>query len=150
MLSKKNITRLLNPGRRRAVLAAASSEKRRALKTAEYARYVVDEQLKNRDYALAGDKSSSWGFPPIGFLCSVKADGSVQNRLFEMNIVNHFLKDEDGDAACEVVEAVLLMWKAEDRSIRDFDPDAIDGYLAEAERKYAEKQAEKEQDAVGK
>ena len=146
MLSKKNITRLLNPDRRRAVLASVSPERKSALKTVEYAEYVVEEQIKNRKWELKDDKSSAWGFPPIGFLCAVRRDGSIKSVMFEMNAVNHFLKEEDASAAREVVEAVLLMWKAEDKDVAGFDPDVIDKYLSEVEKEYAGKG----QDAAGK
>ena len=137
MLSKKNITRLLNSGRRRAVISSHSAAKRKALKSAEYARYVVDGQILHRDASLEDDKGSSYGFSPINFLCAVFPDGTVQSRMFEFNVVNHFLRLREGENACEVVEAILLMWKDEDKSISSFDPDVIDKYLSEVEKSYA-------------
>lgn len=139
MLSKKNITRLLNPARRRAEIAKYSSAKRKALMSAEYARYVVDSQILHRDASLENDKKSSYGFSPINFLCAVAKDGTVKNRMFEFNIVNHFLHLKEGENACEVVEAILLMWKTEDKTISNFSPDVIDRYLAEVEKSFAEK-----------
>lgn len=141
MLSKKNITRLLDQSRRRAVISGVPAEKRRSLKSAEYARYVVDGQIMHRDPELENDRKSSYGFSPINFLCAVTADGNVKNRMFEFNIVNHFLKLKEGENACEVVEAILLMWKAEDRSISNFDPDVIDRYLLEVEKQYVAENA---------
>lgn len=139
MLSKKNITRLLNPARRRAEIAKCPPARRKALMSAEYARYVVDGQILHRDASLEDDRKSSYGFSPINFLCAVTKDGTVKSRMFEFNVVNHFLHLKEGENACEVVEAILLMWKAEDRSISNFSPDAIDGYLAEVEKSFAEK-----------
>ena len=115
MLSKKNITRLLYPAKRRAEIEKCHPAKRRALMSAEYARYVVDGQILHRDASLENDKNSSYGFSPINFLCAVTKDGTVKSRIFEFNIVNHFLHLKEGENACEVVEAILLMWKAEDR-----------------------------------
>ena len=104
--------------------------------SAEYARYVVDEQILHRDTTLENDKDSSYGFSPINFLCAVTADGTVKSRMFEFNIVNHFLHLKEGENACEVVEAILLMWKAEDKTISNFNPDIIDRYLSEVEKSY--------------
>ena len=61
----------------------------------------------------------------------------MKTRIFEFNIVNHFLHLKEGENACEVVEAILLMWKAEDKTISNFDPDVIDRYLSEVEKSYA-------------
>ena len=137
MLSKKNITRLLNPSRRRAEILKYSPERRKALKSAEYARYVVDGQILHRDISLENNKNSSYGFSPINFLCAVTADGTVKSRMFEFNIINHFLHLKEGENACEVVEAILLMWKAEDKTISSFNLDVIDRYLSEVEKTYA-------------
>ena len=138
MLSRKNITKLLNPDKRRSVLVRMTPSRKQEMKTAEYAEYVVEEQIKNRKWELKDDKSSAWGFPPIGFLCAVRRDGSVKSVMFEMNVVNHFLKEEDASAAHEVVEAVLLMWKAEDKDVAGFDPAVIDEYLSVVEKAYEE------------
>ena len=137
MLSKKNITRLLYPAKRLAEIEKCHPAKRRALMSAEYARYVVDGQILHRDVSLENDKNSSYGFSPINFLCAVTKDGTVKTRIFEFNIVNHFLHLKEGENACEVVEAILLMWKAEDKTISSFDPDVIDRYLSEVEKSYA-------------
>ena len=68
MLSKKNITRLLYPAKRQAEIAKCHPTTRRALMSAEYARYVVDGQILHRDVSLENDKNSSYGFSPINFL----------------------------------------------------------------------------------
>jgi len=127
------------------VISGVSAEKRRILKSAEYARYVVDGQILHRDPELENDRKSSYGFSPINFLCAVTADGNVKSRIFEFNTVNHFLHLKEGENACEVVEAILLMWKAEDRTISNFDPDVIDRYLLTVEKRYA---AEKRKNAA--
>jgi len=137
MLNRKNITRLLNTAKRRLALDLFTADKRREMKSAEYARYVVDGQILHRDASLACDKKSFYGFQPINFLCAVAKDGTVKSKLFEFNIVNHFLHMEEGENACEVVEAILLMWKKEDKTISNFDPDVIDRYLSEVEKSYA-------------
>ena len=140
MLNRKNITRLLDRKNRQAVISKVSPEKRRRLKSAEYARYVVDGQILHRDETLENDRKSSYGFSPINFLCAVADDGTIKNRLFEFNTVNHFLHLKEGENACEVVEAILLMWKAEDRTISNFDPDVIDLYLVDVEKSCVENQ----------
>jgi hypothetical protein len=140
MLNRKNITRLLDRKNRQAVISKVSPEKRRRLKSAEYARYVVDGQILHRDETLENDRKSSYGFSPINFLCAVAGDGTIKNRLFEFNTVNHFLHLKEGENACEVVEAILLMWKDEDRSISNFDPDVIDLYLVDVEKSCVENQ----------
>ena len=145
MLSKKNITKLLNPDKRHAVISRVSSEKRRMLRSAEYARYVVDGQILHRDASLENDRKSSYGFSPINFLCAVMADGTVKSHMFEFNTINHFLHLKEGENACEVIEAILLMWKAEDKAISNFDPDIIDQYLLAVEKSYAAENQEIEQ-----
>jgi hypothetical protein len=140
MLNKKNITKLLNADKRHAIISSVSLHKRNMLKSAEYARYVVDSQILHRNPELENDKNSSYGFSPINFLCAVTGDNIIKNRIFEFNIVNHFLHLKEGENACEVVEAILLMWKAEDKSIINFDPDIIDQYLADIEKSYKESQ----------
>lgn len=142
MLNKKNITRLLDERRRRAVILSVSEQKRRQLKSAEYAKYVVDGQILHRDASLEKDKESSYGFSPINFLCAVLKDGTVKSRLFEFNIVNHFLHLMEGENACEVVESILLMWRNEDKSIASFNPVVIDAYLNEVEKAYTAENAE--------
>jgi hypothetical protein len=42
MLNKKNITKLLNNEKRYNIISSVSLQKRNSLKSAEYARYVVD------------------------------------------------------------------------------------------------------------
>ena len=136
MLNKKNITKLLNSDKRRNIIASVSPYKRQMLKTAEYARYVVDSQILHRNVSLENDKDSSYGFSPINFLCAVTDSNIVKNRLFEFNIINHFLHLKEGENACDVVEAILLMWAKDDKTIINFDPDIIDNYLAAIEKAY--------------
>ena len=136
MLNKKNITRLLDSNRRRIIIASVSPHKRQLMKTSEYARYVVDGQILHRDVSLENDKDSSYGFSPINFLCAVTEGNIVKNRIFEFNIINHFLHLKEGENACEVVEAILLMWAKDDKTIVNFDPDIIDNYLVAVEKAY--------------
>lgn len=76
----------------------------------------------------------------MNFICAVMKDGSVDKRFFEFGAVNHFLKEKDGDSACEVVEAILVEWAKGDKNIKDFDMQVIDDELAKIEAEYVEEQ----------
>lgn len=113
-------------------------------KILQYSRYVVDSQIVHRDKRFENDKSAYYGFNPIYPLCAVLDDGTIDKRFFEFNIVNHFLKDKDGDSAVEVVKCMLVEWCKENKSIKDFDIDKIDTELAKIEKEYLAKQKEDE------
>ena len=58
MLSKKNITRLLNPTKRRTETLKYSLSKRKALMSAEYAGHVIDGQILHRGASLENYKNA--------------------------------------------------------------------------------------------
>lgn len=137
-LSKKNVTKLLNPEFRKRVLSTVPLAWIKKTKADAYAYYVTDSQIVNRDKSLACDKKSCYGFSPLNILCAVKKDGVVETHLMEFNIVNHFLVKKDGDAAAEVVLCMLVLWLAEDKmkTIRDFDVETIDKALHKLELEF--------------
>lgn len=137
-LSKKNVTKLLNPEFRKHVLSTVPAAWIKKTKADAYAYYVTDSQIVSRDKSLANDKKSCYGFSPLNVLCAVKSDGVVETHLMEFNIVNHFLVKKDGDSAAEVVLCMLVLWLAEDKlkTIRDFDIDTIDKALYKLEQDF--------------
>ena len=120
-----------------------SQARREAYKIPQYARYVVDSQIVHRDPSKENDKEYGYGFSPVNFICAVMKDGSVDKRFFEFNTVNHFLREKDGDSACEVVEAILVEWAKGDRNVKDFDMQVIDDELAKIEAEYVEEERKK-------
>lgn len=137
-LSKKNITKLLNPEFRKRVLASVPAAWIKKTKADAYAYYVTDSQIVSRDKSLAGDKKSCYGFSPLNILCAVRNDGVVETHLMEFNVVNHFLVKKDGDSAAEVVLCMIVLWLGEDRmkTIRDFDIETIDKALHKLEQDF--------------
>lgn len=145
MLSKKKITKMLNPNFRQHILKPLGKENKINKlvvdkKIASYARYVTDSQIVHRAKQFENDKSAYYGFNPIYPLCAVLNDGTVDKRFFEFNTVNHFLKEKDGDSAVEVITCILVEWCNENKNIKNFDIDIIDTELAKIEKEYLEKQ----------
>lgn len=136
MLTKKRITKLLDANFRKSILNKISDIKRAETKTRQYARYVVDSAIINRDTTKENDKEYGYGFSPIQFICAVMKNNSIEKRIIEFNIINHFLIKKDGESACEVVECILIEWLLEDKSIKNFDIDIIDNELAKIESEY--------------
>ena len=143
MLSKKRLTKMLNPAFRARMLNGISSDKLRKYKIPQMARYVVDSQLAGRDKTFAKDKSRSYGFCPVNVICAVLNDSSIDKRLFEFNIINGFLAKNDDKSAVEVVTCILIEWVKENKNIRDFDIDVIDRELARIESEYIASQKTK-------
>lgn len=138
-LSKKNLTRLLNPAFRKKILA---SYKKDIFLIDDYAKYVVDSQIIQRMKGLENDAKAGWGFPQLNMLCCVKKDGTIEKKLFEFNSVNHFLKDQDGDTAADVVKCILVLWLQSDKkNIESFDYEKIDAELVRLDKEIAEKKA---------
>ena len=135
-LSKKNMTKLLNADYRKQILSQMSDKRLSELFIYDYAHYVVDNQIVSRDMSLKDDKKSYYGFQPLGILCYVDKNNNVQRQFFEFNIVNHFLKDYDGDSAVDVIECVLIMWYKENKDILNFNYELIDKNLVELEKEY--------------
>lgn len=93
-----------------------------------------------RSKAHENDKNAGYGFSPINFLCAVHKDKSVSKTLFEFKIVNHFLKDQEGEKAVEVVETMLVDLVRNDKTIETFDIDIIDAELKKVEDEYLKSQ----------
>ena len=144
-LSKKNVTKLLNPEFRKCVLSTVPAEWIKKTKADAYAYYVTDSQIVSRDKSLANDKKLCYGFSPLNTLCAVKKDGVVETHLMEFNIVNHFLAKKDGDSAAEVVLCLLVLWLSEDKmkTIKDFDIDTIDKALYKLEQDFLKTESSK-------
>ena len=102
----------------------------------QYARYVCDSQILNRSKEHENDKTAYYGFSPINFLCAIHQNKMMSKTLFEFKIVNHFLKEKNGEKAVEVVEAMLIDLVKSDSSIETFDIDLIDAELKRIEDEY--------------
>lgn len=141
-LSKKNITKLLDSEYRSKILSMISEEQQIKLMIPQYARYVVDSQIISRAEQFKNDKNAYYGFSPISFLCAVMSNGLIDKKLFEFNIVNHFLKDTDGNSAVDVVKCILIMWKKEQKDIVDFNVEKIDAELVRLDEEFAKQKTE--------
>ena len=144
LLSKKKLTKLLNKEFRDSILCKYRADKHQVN---EYAKYVVDSQIAARSEKLKDDKDAFYGFSPIGFICAVKKDGSIEKKLLEMNTINHFLREYKGQYAIDVVKCILLMWLQQDKEIESFDYMKIDAELARIEQEYLEREKAKLQAA---
>ena len=143
MISRKRLTKLIDPAFRRSVLSSMTPAKKAKYKIPQFARYTVDSCIVHRDASRENDREYGYGFTPIQCMAACMDDGSIAKRFFEFNSVNHFLRQKDGDSAVEVVEAILVEWAKEDRHIVDFDMDRIDAEFARIEAEYKEAEAEK-------
>lgn len=145
MALRARYTKFLNDGHRHIFLEQASKLiQDKTLKIPQYARYVCDLQILHRSKEHENDKNAYYGFSPINFLCAVLKDGTVSKTLFEFNIVNHFLKEKDGDRAVEVVEVMLVDLVRSCESIASFDIDTIDAELKKIEDGFLKEQKEQE------
>lgn len=140
-LSKKKLTKLLNKEFRESILCEYHTDK---YQINGYAKYVVDSQIAARVNDLKDSKDSFYGFSPIGFICAVKKDGSIEKKLLEMNVVNHFLHEYKGQYAIDVVKCILLLWLQQDKEIESFDYMKIDAELARIEQEYLAKEKVKQ------
>lgn len=141
MAIREKYTKFLNDGFRSNFLNLNLKLLRdRKLQIPQYARYVCDSQILNRSKEHENDKNASYGFSPINFLCAIHKDGSMSKTLVEFKIVNHFLKDREGEKATEVVEAMLIDLVKGDKSIVSFDIDVIDAELKKIEDEYLKTQ----------
>lgn len=141
-LNKKTITKLLNPAFRKKIL---DSYKKDTYLINDYARYVCDSQILQRMKGYENDSKSGWGFPQLNILCCIRKNDEIDKRFFEFNVVNHFLKDHDGDSAIEVIKCMLILWmNTEKTSIKNFDYEKIDAELARLDKEIADKQAKEQ------
>ena len=137
----KKYTKFLNDDyRHKYLMLNRKLIERKDLKLPQYARYVCDSQILNRSKAYENDKNACYGFSPINFLCAVHKDGTISKDLFEFNIVNHFLKEKEGDKAVEVIEAMLIDLARLDPTVESFDIDKIDAELKRIEDEYLKQQ----------
>ena len=151
MLTRKRLTKLLDPAFRKSVLASMRPDRMAALRIPQFARYMTDSCIVNRDASKENDKDYGYGFSPIQCVGAVTSDGEVLMRFFEFGSVNHFLRLKDGDSAAEVVAAILVEWAKEDRRIACFDVDRIDAEFAKIEAEYlAAEKAKAEAEAKSK
>lgn len=137
MALREKYTKFLNDGFRKSFLNLNSKllvDKK--LQIPQYARYICDSQILHRSKEYENDKNASYGFSPINFLCAIHKDKSMSKTLFEFKIVNHFLKDKEGEKATEVVEVMLIDMVKSDKSIETFDIDIIDAELKKIEDEY--------------
>lgn len=134
-LTKKKMTKLLNKQFRQSILQSA---KLRLGEMFQYAKYVVDTQILQRNMTYENDKSSCYGFQPLNIICAIKADGTIEKKLFEFNIINHFLLQHDAESAIEVVMCILQCWLEEDKSIVSFDYNTIDKALSALDNEYVD------------
>ena len=142
MGTAKKYTKFLNDGyRHRYLLQNRKLIERKDLGIPQYARYVCDSQIFNRSKEYENDKNACYGFSPINFLCAIHENGEISKKLFEFNIVNHFLKEKEGDKAVEVVEAMLVDLVCDFPTIKTFDIDKIDAELKRIESEYLKQQA---------
>lgn len=119
-----------------------SEEKQNMLEIPQYAMQIVNEQILSRSEAHKDDKSAYYGFSPIAFLFAVMNDDSMLRNLFEMNIINHFLKDMKPHAALEVTKCLLIIWKKTNSQIKSFDVEKIKAEIRRIDEELAKKAAE--------
>lgn len=141
-LSKKVLTKLLDNDFRKNILNKyASTQTTRIDRTIDdYANYVVTSTIASRAKEHEKDKAYNYGFSPIGIICAVMNDGSVDQRLLDFGTINNFLRQYKGEFAAEVVKCICIMWKAENSNIKNFDYNIIDEALIKMEKEYIEKQ----------
>lgn len=137
MAIRKKYTKFLNDSFRHTFLNLNTKLlSNKKLQIPQYARYICDSQILHRSKEYENDKNASYGFSPINFLCAIHKDKSMSKTLFEFKIVNHFLRDKEGEKAMEVVEAMLIDMVKNDKSIETFDIDIIDAELKKIEDEY--------------
>lgn len=138
--SKTAVTKLLDEKQRSKVLDMAkrllgSQEEVEKLKA--YAEYAVKRHNEDSKSSKNNEAASVWdGMLPIDVLCAAHSNKFVDKKLFEFDAVNHFLKVDDMNAAIEVVECMLLLWKNEDNRIASFDLAVIEPDLKAIESKF--------------
>lgn len=141
MALRKKYTKFLNDKTRRLFLI--QNEKMlqdKSLKIPQYAQYICDLQIINRSKTYENDKKAFYGFSPINFLCGIHKDGTMSTTIFEFGILNHFLKDHEGEKAVEVAEIMLIDLVNDKKSIVSFDIDKIDAEMKRIENEYLAEQ----------
>lgn len=144
-MKNKKLTKLLNPSVRKSIISSVNPDVIGQMKMRAYARYLADTQIIQRSLEHKNDKDFGYGFSPINFVCAIHSDGTISKSLFEFNIINHFLKLQDGDSAVEVLMCILIDLVKNDKSIASFDPKTIDAELAKIEAEYIAEEKAKEE-----
>lgn len=152
MLNRKFLTKLLNDGFRRSVIARnrkfVESED---LKLKQYAVYAVDKYSNDRDSAFVDLKEANYGYSPLEVLAYVAKDNTVKTAFFEFNSVCHFLKKKDHERAVEVAVCILSELASENRKdILCFDIDKIDAHLKKIEEDYIKSERRKAEEKTKK
>lgn len=141
MALREKYTKFLNDKTRKLFLAENEKLlKDKTMKIPQYAQYVCDLQIINRSKTYENDKKACYGFSPINFLCGIHKDGTMSKTLFEFGILNHFLKNHEGEKAIEVAEVMLIDLVKDKKTIVSFDIDKIDAELKRIEDAYLEEQ----------
>lgn len=146
-LNKKTLTKLLDANYRKSILFTLKKDD---CYIADYAHYVVDSQIMYRAKEYENDKSAYYGFSPINVICAVLKDNTVEQKFFEFNTINHFLKLHQAEYAVEVVMCILILWKQTDRRVKNFNVEVIDAELAKVEKEMTELAAKRTEDEATK
>ena len=149
MFPNKKMTRLLDAKFRRRILFGMSERRAKEMMIGEYAAAVVAECAKSRDMSYSEDKSAYYGFSPVYFLCAVRKDGTVDKKLFEFKVVNHFIRSGEMEEARETVRCMLTAWAAEDKGVLNFDPERIEAEMKRIEAEYSGKGGEADAEVDG-
>ena len=146
MLNKKFIVKLISDQFRQSILSRYGKYLLNdELCINEYAHYIVDQQILTRSKIYENDKKAFYGFSPIAPICVVMKDGTIQCKLFEMNQINHFLKELNGEKAVEVAQCILLQWYSEaKKQILNFNVQSIDAFLTNIEKQFQPKDENEE------
>lgn len=110
-LAKKNITKLLDSSYRSKIITSFSAAKLAQLQIESYAKQIVKNQQTTK---------SMPHLYPFQILTCITSNGKFNSKIFEMNIVNHFINEDDEQAAVEVAECMCILWYNADKSIIKF------------------------------
>lgn len=139
MLNKKFLIKIMNNSqyRRKFILDNLRIVDDMNLMIRAYAHYVVDYQIINRQQQFEHDKTAMYGFSPIAPICYVSTTNDVVVKMFEMNSINHFLKDKNGDDAVEVAICMITaLYNECKKFVKNFDVAKIDAVLTNIEKTY--------------
>lgn len=133
----KTLSKLLNDDYRKIILETYSKEiSDEKLKIVPYARSICKAHIESRNKDLADDKASYYGFPPIDFLCADHLDGTKSSKIVEFKTINNLLRVGKVDAAVEIVEIILAMMVADDKTISGFALEELADAKKQEKNKY--------------
>lgn len=140
MLNKKFLTKLLDDEFRNNVLLKNNKIILNPnLKLKQYATYVVDKHMKDRNQLYKTVKSMYYGFTPIDMFAYVSTKNEIKQLVFEFNSINHFLVKNDHKTAVNVAICILSEIVRENKNdVLSFDIDKIDAYVKMIEKTYNE------------